>query len=114
MRQQCDSSGASLAICYAVLVLYPFPEGAEHRGLRISVLDHFLRAPGTNLPDLSHRYHGQKCDGGLPTVIAWAQAPGTGHQHMNQKFVRYEGFSGDTKFSIKCSDFLCLELVYTI
>jgi len=33
---------------------------------------------------------------------------------MNQKFVQYEGFSADTKFSIKFSDFLCLELVYTV
>ena len=78
MRQQYDSSGPSLAMCCAVLVLYPFPEGVEHRGLRVSLLDHFLRAPGTNFPDLSHRYHPQKCDGSLLTVIVWAQAPGTG------------------------------------
>ena len=33
---------------------------------------------------------------------------------MNQEFVQYEGLFADTKFSIKCSDFLFLELVYTV
>jgi len=62
----------------AALVLNPLPEGIEHRGLRVSLLDHFLRESGTNLPDLSHPYHGQKCDKSLLTAIVRTQAPGTG------------------------------------
>jgi len=78
-RQRYDSSVPSLAMCCAVLELNPLPEGIEHRGLRVSLLDHFLRASGTNLPDLSRPYHGRKCDKSLLTAIVWAQAPGKGN-----------------------------------
>jgi len=115
MGQRYDSSVPSLAMRCASAV--PFSGGVlSTEGLEFPLLDHFLPASATNFRTSATRITAKNETKAYRTHCDSSNTGSRyrGPQHMNQKFVQYEGFSPDTKFSIKCSGFLCLELVYTV